>query len=79
MTSRWYDEQMKAHEPGSFVYFGMLTDSRSFRHIHVIEYLEELCDLIGDWSRTRTSVDFDALGEIVSGICCYNAKDLTKL
>jgi glucuronate isomerase len=59
---------------GNFV--GMLTDSRSFLSYTRHEYFRRiLCALIGEWVENGEYPDDDkALGEIVEGICYYNAK-----
>lgn len=60
---------------GRFV--GMLTDSRSFMSYPRHEYFRRiLCNLIGSWvEKGEYPADFDALGEIVTGISYYNAKN----
>ena len=64
---------------GNFV--GMLTDSRSFLSYTRHEYFRRiLCALIGEWVENgEYPDDKKLLGEIVSGICYYNAKDYFKL
>ena len=73
------EEQMKALANlgclGNFV--GMLTDSRSFVSYPRHEYFRRiLCSLIGKWvEEGEYPQDYDALKEIVEGICYYNAKE----
>jgi len=73
------EEQMKALANlgclGNFV--GMLTDSRSFVSYPRHEYFRRiLCNLIGTWVEDgEYPEDYDALKEIVEGICYYNAKE----
>ena len=59
---------------GNFI--GMLTDSRSFLSYTRHEYFRRiLCNLVGEWVENgEYPNDEKALGEIVSGICYYNAK-----
>jgi len=59
---------------GRFV--GMLTDSRSFLSYPRHEYFRRiLCNLIGtDVENGELPDDLDLLGELVEGICYYNAK-----
>lgn len=70
-------EQMKALASlgllGRFV--GMLTDSRSFISYPRHEYFRRvLCNLIGQWVENgEYPEDYEALGEIVRGICYNNA------
>jgi len=72
-------EQMKALGNlgclGNFV--GMLTDSRSFVSYPRHEYFRRiLCNLIGGWVEDgEYPEDYDALKEIIEGICYYNAKE----
>lgn len=72
------EEQMKALANlgllGKFV--GMLTDSRSFVSYPRHEYFRRiLCNLIGQWVEDgEYPKDYDALAEIVEGICYKNAK-----
>jgi len=71
------EEQMKALANlgllGRFV--GMLTDSRSFVSYPRHEYFRRiLCNLLGTWvEEGEYPEDFDALKEIVEGICYKNA------
>ena len=60
---------------GRFV--GMLTDSRSFMSYPRHEYFRRImCNLIGLWVENgEYPEDYDALGEIVTGISYYNAKN----
>lgn len=73
------EEQMKALANlgclGNFV--GMLTDSRSFVSYPRHEYFRRiLCNLIGKWVEDgEYPKDYDALKEIIEGICYYNAKE----
>lgn len=64
---------------GNFV--GMLTDSRSFLSYTRHEYFRRiLCGLIGEWVEGgEYPEDYEALGEIVSGICYENAKKYFQL
>lgn len=57
-------------------FVGMLTDSRSFVSYPRHEYFRRiLCNLVGKWVEDgEYPADFERLGEIVSGICYYNAK-----
>lgn len=57
-------------------FVGMLTDSRSFVSYTRHEYFRRiLCNLIGEWVEDgEYPADFEALEEIVSDICYYNAK-----
>ena len=70
-------DQMKALASlgllGRFV--GMLTDSRSFISYTRHEYFRRiLCNLIGKWVENgEYPEDYEALGEIVEGICYNNA------
>lgn len=59
---------------GNFV--GMLTDSRSFLSYTRHDYFRRiLCSIIGEWVEDGEYPDDEkALGEIISGICYYNAK-----
>ena len=59
---------------GNFI--GMLTDSRSFLSYTRHEYFRRiLCDLIGDWVENGEYPNSEReLWQIVSGICCENAK-----
>ena len=59
---------------GNFV--GMLTDSRSFLSYTRHDYFRRiLCSVIGEWVEDGEYPDDEkALGEIISGICYYNAK-----
>ena len=72
-------EQMKALANlgclGNFV--GMLTDSRSFVSYPRHEYFRRiLCNLVGEWVEDgEYPEDYDAIKEIVEGICYYNAKE----
>ncbi len=63
---------------GNFI--GMLTDSRSFVSYTRHEYFRRiLCNLLGEWVENgEYPKDFDALKEIVEGICYYNAKEYFK-
>jgi len=58
-------------------FVGMLTDSRSFLSYPRHEYFRRiLCDLIGTWVEDgEYPQDYDTLGEIVSNISYYNAKN----
>lgn len=58
-------------------FVGMLTDSRSFLSYPRHEYFRRiLCDLLGTWvEKGEYPQDYDTLGEIVSNISYYNAKD----
>ena len=58
-------------------FVGMLTDSRSFVSYPRHEYFRRIMtNLIGKWvSEGEYPEDYDALYEIASGICYYNAKD----
>ena len=73
------EEQMKALANlgclGNFV--GMLTDSRSFVSYPRHEYFRRiLCNLVGTWVEDgEYPEDYDALKEIVEGICYNNAKN----
>lgn len=60
---------------GRFV--GMLTDSRSFLSYPRHEYFRRImCNLIGGWVENgEYPADFDALGEIIRGICYENARN----
>ncbi len=60
---------------GRFV--GMLTDSRSFMSYPRHEYFRRiLCNLIGKWVENgEYPEDYEALGEIITGICYHNAKN----
>jgi len=62
-------------------FVGMLTDSRSFLSYTRHEYFRRiLCNLIGNWVENgEYPADFDMLGEIVSNISYYNAKNYFKL
>ena len=59
---------------GNFV--GMLTDSRSFlSYTRHDDFRRILCSVIGEWVEDGEYPDDEkALGEIISGICYYNAK-----
>ena len=63
---------------GKFV--GMLTDSRSFVSYPRHEYFRRiLCNMLGSWvEKGLYPKDFDALKNIVEGICYYNAKEYFK-
>jgi len=63
---------------GKFV--GMLTDSRSFVSYPRHEYFRRiLCNMIGGWVEDGLyPKDFDALKNIVEGVCYRNAKDYFK-
>ena len=63
---------------GAFV--GMLTDSRSFVSYPRHEYFRRiLCNLIGTWvEEGQYPNDEEALGNIIRGICYYNAKEYFK-
>jgi len=63
---------------GKFV--GMLTDSRSFVSYPRHEYFRRiLCNLLGKWVENgEYPEDYEALGNIVKGICYYNAKEYFK-
>ncbi len=63
---------------GRFV--GMLTDSRSFLSYTRHEYFRRImCNLIGTWVEDgEYPADFEALGEIVTGISYHNAKNFFK-
>lgn len=58
-------------------FVGMLTDSRSFVSYPRHEYFRRiLCNLIGGWVEDgEFPEDYELLGEIVSGIAYYNAKN----
>ena len=58
---------------GNFV--GMLTDSRNFLSYTRHEYFRRiLCNLIGEWVENgEYPEDYEALEEIVKGICFTNA------
>ncbi len=60
---------------GKFV--GMLTDSRSFVSYPRHEYFRRiLCNMIGGWVENGLyPKDFDALKNIIEGVCYYNAKN----
>ena len=60
---------------GKFI--GMLTDSRSFVSYTRHEYFRRiLCSMIGEWVENgEYPEDYDALKEIVEGICYKNAKN----
>ncbi len=62
-------------------FIGMLTDSRSFLSYPRHEYFRRiLCNLIGRWVENgEYPADWDALEEIVKGICCNNAKNYLGL
>ena len=72
------EEQMRALANlgllGKFV--GMLTDSRSFVSYPRHEYFRRiLCNLIGQWvEEGEYPKDYDALAQIIEGICYKNAK-----
>lgn len=63
---------------GNFV--GMLTDSRSFVSYTRHEYFRRiLCNLLGEWVENgEYPEDYEALKEIVEGICYKNAKEYFK-
>ncbi len=63
---------------GKFV--GMLTDSRSFVSYPRHEYFRRiLCNMIGSWVEDGLyPKDWDALKNIVEGVCYRNAKDYFK-
>ncbi len=63
---------------GRFV--GMLTDSRSFLSYTRHEYFRRImCNLIGTWVENgEYPADFEALGDIVTGISYHNAKNFFK-
>lgn len=73
------EEQMKALANlgvlGNFV--GMLTDSRSFVSYPRHEYFRRIfCNLIGTWvEEGEYPKDYDALKQIVEGVCYKNAKE----
>ncbi len=58
-------------------FVGMLTDSRSFLSYPRHEYFRRiLCNLLGnDVEKGELPADMDLLGDIVEGICYYNAKE----
>ena len=58
-------------------FVGMLTDSRSFVSYTRHEYFRRiLSNLIGTWvEEGEYPADFEALEEIMTGICYYNAKN----
>lgn len=58
-------------------FIGMLTDSRSFLSYPRHEYFRRiLCDLMGSWVENgEYPQDYETLGEIVSNISYYNAKN----
>ncbi len=60
---------------GKFV--GMLTDSRSFVSYPRHEYFRRiLCNMVGTWvEKGLYPNDYDALKNIIEGICYYNAKN----
>ena len=62
-------------------FVGMLTDSRSFLSYTRHEYFRRiLCNLIGNWVENgEYPADYEMLGEIVSNISYYNAKNYFKL
>lgn len=76
-------EQMKALANTGMLstFVGMLTDSRSFVSYARHEYFRRiLCNLIGEWvDKGEYPEDWKRLGEIVSGICYYNAENYFKL
>ena len=57
-------------------FIGMLTDSRSFLSYPRHEYFRRiLCRLLGEWVDDGLYPDdFEALSQIVRGICCDNAR-----
>ncbi len=63
---------------GKFI--GMLTDSRSFVSYTRHEYFRRIfCNMIGKWVEDGLyPKDWDALKNIVEGVCYYNAKDYFK-
>ncbi len=63
---------------GKFV--GMLTDSRSFVSYTRHEYFRRIfCNMIGTWvEKGLYPKDWDALKNIVEGVCYYNAKEYFK-
>ena len=60
---------------GTFI--GMLTDSRSFVSYPRHEYFRRiLCNMLGEWAENgEYPCDWEALEEIVEGICYTNAKE----
>ena len=64
---------------GNFV--GMVTDSRSFLSYTRHEYFRRIiCELLGAWVENgEYPADFEALGEMVRGICYNNAVDFFSL
>ncbi len=58
-------------------FVGMLTDSRSFVSYTRHEYFRRiLCNLIGSWvEKGEYPDDRKTLGQIIEGICYYNAKE----
>ncbi len=63
---------------GKFV--GMLTDSRSFVSYPRHEYFRRiLCNMVGTWvEKGLYPKDYDALKNIIEGVCYRNAKDYFK-
>ena len=63
---------------GKFI--GMLTDSRSFVSYTRHEYFRRIfCNMIGTWvEKGLYPKDWDALKNIVEGVCYYNAKKYFK-
>jgi len=63
---------------GKFI--GMLTDSRSFVSYTRHEYFRRIfCNMIGTWvEKGLYPKDWDALKNIVEGVCYYNAKEYFK-
>ena len=64
---------------GNFV--GMVTDSRSFLSYTRHEYFRRIiCELLGAWVENgEYPADFEALGEMVRGICYNNAVNFFSL
>ena len=73
------EAQMKALANLSLLsrFVGMTTDSRSFVSYPRHEYFRRiLCNMLGQWVEDgEYPADWDALKEIVTGICYQNAKD----
>lgn len=61
-------------------FIGMLTDSRSFLSYTRHEYFRRiLCEILGNWIENgEVPNDIDLIGNIVSNICFYNAKNYFK-